>query len=110
MPPRDTKHAILCGTIGPSGVEVENNASGVPCASFALEVQEQGQDGQAHSKLMPCKVWGEKAESAIELEPGQVVRIEGNMRKGQKGKQWDLVVSGFEVTPVAPTSELAGSN
>jgi len=91
---------VLHGTIGPSGVEVTNDACGVPCASFTLEVQESGRDGQAHSKLMPCKVWGAKAESAIELEAGQLVCVEGKLKKHQKGEQWELIASGFEMTPV----------
>jgi hypothetical protein len=104
---RDINRVALHGTIGPSGVEVTNDACGVPCASFTLEVQEQGRDGQAHSKLMPCKVWGEKAESAIELEAGQLVRLEGERKKRQKGEQWELIVSGREVIAVgAPTSAL----
>jgi hypothetical protein len=53
---------------------------------------------------MPCQVWGEKAESAVELEAGQLVRVEGKLKKRQKGEQVELVVAGFEVTPVgAPT-------
>jgi single-stranded DNA-binding protein len=104
---------VLRGTIGPSGVEVTNSHTGVPCASFTLEVQEQGRDGQASSKLIPCKLFGAKAESAVELEAGQLVRVEGKLKKRQKGDQWELIGSGFEVTPVlAPTSasELPGSN
>jgi hypothetical protein len=91
---------VLHGTIGPSGVEVTNDVSGVPCASFILEVQEQGRDGQASSKLIPCKVWGEKAESAVELEAGQLVCLEGKLKKRQRGETGELVVSGFEVTTV----------
>jgi hypothetical protein len=110
---RDVNRVVLHGTIGPSGVEVSNDASGAPCASFTLEVQESGQDGQASSKLIPCKLFGAKAESAVELEAGQLVRVEGKLKKRQKGDQWELIGSGFEVTPVlAPTSasELPGSN
>jgi single-stranded DNA-binding protein len=96
---------VLHGTIGPSGVEVTNDARGVPCASFTLEVQEQGRDGQASSTLMPCTVWGAKAEGAIELEAGQLVGVEGKLRKRQRGETGELVVSGWEVTPVgAPSS------
>jgi primosomal replication protein N len=97
---RDVPRVVLHGTIGPSGVEVTNDASGVPCASFTLEVQEQGRDGQASSKLIPCKVWGAKAESAIELEAGQLVCVEGKLKKHQKGEQWEMVVSGFALTSV----------
>jgi|SoiMetStandDraft_2_1073263.scaffolds.fasta_scaffold147916_2 single-stranded DNA-binding protein len=87
-----------------SGVEVINDARGVPCASFTLEVQEPGRDGQASSTLMPCTVWGAKAESAIELEAGQLVCVEGKLRKRQRGETGKLVVSGWEVTMVGVPS------
>jgi single-stranded DNA-binding protein len=54
---------------------------------------------------MPCTVWGAKAEGAIELEAGQLVGVEGKLRKRQRGETGELVVSGWEVTPVgAPSS------
>jgi single-stranded DNA-binding protein len=85
--------------------------AGAPCASFALAVSELGQDGREHTTLIPCEVWGKKAEAAGELEAGQLVLFEGKLAKRKKGEQWELVVSGFEVTPiVAPLTTLTGSS
>jgi single stranded DNA-binding protein len=100
---------VLLGTIGQYGVEARYANSGAPCASFTLAVAEVAQDGKEYTTLIPCECWGKKAEAAGELEVGQLVLFEGKLRKRQKGEQWELVVSGFAVTPVlAPT--LAGSS
>jgi single-stranded DNA-binding protein len=103
---------ILLGTIGRYGVEVRYNQNGSPCASFTLAVAVLGQDGKEDTTLIPCEVWGKKAEAASDCEPGQVVLFEGKLRKRQKGEgQWELVVSGFELTPVlVPTPALTGSS
>ena len=103
---------ILLGEIGKYGIEVHYATSGTPCASFMLVVSEQGQDGKAYSTLIPCEVWGRKAEAAGELDAGQLVLFEGKLQRRKKGEQqWEMVVSGFEVTPVlAPTSVLTVSN
>jgi hypothetical protein len=92
---------VLLGTIGKYGVDVRFSNNGTACASFMLVCAEAGQDGKEHTTLVPCEVWGKKAEAAGELEAGQLVLFEGKLRKRQKGEnQWELCVSGFEVTPV----------
>ena len=97
---------ILVGVIGKYGVEVRYAASGTPCASFTVAISELGQDGREHTVLIPCEVWGKKAEVAGEVEAGQLVVFEGKLAKRKKGEnQWEMVVSGFELTPVqAPVS------
>ncbi|SRR6266849_3125407 len=91
---------VLLGTISTYGMEVRYSPTGTPCASFTLVVSEAGQDGKNHAVYVPCEVWGKKAEAAGELEAGQLVLFEGKLRKRQKGEQWELIVSGFEVQPV----------
>jgi len=49
----------------------------------------------------PCEVWGKKAEAASELEAGMPVVFEGRLKKRQRGEQWELIVSGFEVNAIA---------
>ena len=51
--------------------------------------------------LPPCEVWGKKAEAASELEAGMPVVFEGRLKKRQRGEQWELIVSGFEVNAIA---------
>jgi single-stranded DNA-binding protein len=85
---------VLVGEIGRYGVTVRYADSGTPCASFALVLQEQGQDGKAFQTLVDCQVWGKKAEAAGELEAGQLVLFEGKLAKRKKGEQWELCGSG----------------
>jgi molybdopterin synthase catalytic subunit len=48
---------------------------------------------------------------AGELEPGALVLFEGKLRKRPKGNQtWELVVSGFEATPVLVPALTGNSN
>jgi len=92
---------VLLGNIGQYGVEVRYGSNGTPCASFTLVVGEQGADGTAFTTLIPCQCWGKKAEAAGEVEAGTLVLFEGKLKKRPKGdNQWELVVTGFAVTPV----------
>src|SRR5262245_49629058 len=91
---------VLVGTIGQYGVEVRYATSGAPCASFMLMVSEQGQDGQVHRTLVGCECWGRRAEAAGELDAGQLVLFEGKLKRVKKGEDWQLVVSGFDLTPL----------
>jgi single-stranded DNA-binding protein len=101
---------ILCGVISKYGVTVKYAQSGAPCANFTLVLSEQGQDGKVHTLFQECEVWGKKAEAASDLEPGQLALFEGKLAKRKKGDQWELIVSGYEVTPVLPAhATLTGS-
>ena len=60
--------------------------------------------------LIPCEVWGKRAEATGELEAGQLALFEGKLAKRRKGEQWELVVSGFQVTPVVAPSATGSSN
>jgi single-stranded DNA-binding protein len=88
---------LLVGQVGRYGVELRYHTSGTPCASFMLVVPEQAQDGKWYSTLIPCEVWGKKAEPASELEAGALVCFEGKLKRQKKGESWELVVSGYEV-------------
>jgi single-stranded DNA-binding protein len=99
--------AIVIGMIGKKGVEVRYATTGTPCASFTLIVTERGGDGKPHDTYIPCECWGKKAEAAGEFESGQLALFEGKLAKRRRGEQWELIVAGFELTPmslaVAPT-------
>jgi single-stranded DNA-binding protein len=92
---------LIVGCIGRYGVEVRYATSGTPCASLTLVVSEQGQDGKVHELWVPVEIWGKKAEGVSELEAGQLCVFEGKLAKRKKGEQWELVVSGFDLTPLA---------
>ena len=92
---------VLLGTIGKQGVEVRYSTNGTPCATFMLLLVEAAQDGKHYTTLVPCEIWGKRAEAAAECEAGQLVVFEGKIRKRAKGEnQWELVVGGFELTPI----------
>jgi primosomal replication protein N len=101
---------LLVGTISKYGIDMRYAISGAPCASFTLVLIEQGQDGKEHLTLVPCEVWGKKAEGVSELEPGALVLFEGKLSRRRKGEAWELLVSGFDVTPItAPLATMTGS-
>ena len=92
---------VLVGTISKYGVDVRYAQNGSPCASFVMVLTEVAQDGKEYTTLVPCEIWGKRAEAAGEVEAGQVVVFEGKLRKRQKADQlWELVATGFELTPI----------
>jgi hypothetical protein len=86
----------LVGAIGKYGVEVSYHGQGTAKATFTLIVVEVGSDGKDHQLWQPCEVWGKRAEQVGELEVGDVVLIEGKLRRVKRGESWETVVSGFE--------------
>ena len=98
---------VLLGTISSYGMEIRYSPNGTPCTSFTLVVSEAGQDGKSHDVYVPCECWGKKAEAASEIETGRLVVFEGKLRKRQKGEQWELIVSGFEVQPLLMAHTMA---
>ena len=70
----------------------------------------QGQDGRTYPILIPCVIYGKKAEVAAELEGGQLALFEGKLAKRKKDDGCELLVTGYEVTAVQPpASVLAGT-
>ena len=108
-PMGSVNRVILVGTISKYGVTVKYAPSGTPCASFALALSEQGQDRKVHTLFQDCAVWGRRAESISELEAGQLCLFEGKLARRKKGEQWEMIVSGFDLTPIMIPS-LTGSS
>jgi len=96
-----TSRAIVIGTISRPGVEVRYSGAGIACASFTLTVTEHGQDGKEHPTFIACECWGKQAEQAGECEAGQLCLFEGRLAKRRKGEQWELIVSGYALMPLA---------
>jgi hypothetical protein len=100
----------VVGCISMRGVEVRYSTSGAACASLTLVVTEQGQDGRPHDLFVPIEVWGRRAEAVGELEPGQLCLFEGRLAKRRRGEQWELLVTGWDVTPIlAPQASMTGN-
>jgi single-stranded DNA-binding protein len=97
--------AILLGAISKAGVTIRYNANGTPCASFVLLLTEQTADGKYFSHLIPCEVWGKRAEEVRALAPGALVVVEGKVSRRRKGErsersEWETVISSFDAQPV----------
>jgi single-stranded DNA-binding protein len=101
---------VLCGTIGKYGMALRYAPNGTACAAFSLVLTEQSQDGKYYSTLVNCEAWGKRAEAVSDLEPGQLCLFEGKLAKRKKGEAWELVVSGFDVTPITPAAVAVGSS
>src|SRR5262245_21875168 len=101
---------VVVGVIGKHGVEVRYSTSGSSCASLTIVVTEQGQDGRPHDLYVPIEVWGKRAEAVGQLEPGQLCLFEGKLAKRKKGEQWELLVSGFDLTPIVAPMSLSGNS
>jgi hypothetical protein len=86
---------IFVGHISKYGVTVKYNEAGKPCASFALQLHETGQDGKQHTLYIDCECWGRKAEAASELEPGVLALFEGQLAKRKKGEVWETICAGY---------------
>lgn len=91
---------VLLGTIGKYPPSLHYAPSGTACASCHLVIPEPAQDGQWFSTLVPCEVWGKRAEAASLLAPGTLVLFEGKLQKRKKGEAWELIVSGFDLRPL----------
>jgi single-stranded DNA-binding protein len=87
----------LVGAIGKYGVEVSYHGQGTARASFMLVVSELGADGKEHQLWQPVEIWGKRAEQVGELEVGDVVLLEGKLRRTRRGEAWETMVGGFEV-------------
>ena len=85
---------VLVGTMGKYGVSLRYAPSGAPCASFSLVCTEQGPEGKYFSTLIPCEVWGKRAEASSEIEAGECVLFEGKVSRRKKGEQWEFVITG----------------
>jgi hypothetical protein len=101
----------LLGQIGRSGIEVRYGHNGHPSASFLMVLEELGSDDKVHPLLVPCTVWGKKAEAAGELEAGQLALFQGKLWKKKKGEGvYELAVGGCDLTAVLPALVGSGNN
>lgn len=105
-------HVVLVGTIGKYGVELRyhTNGNGTPYASFMLVLVDGTPEGKYYTTMIPCECWGKRAEAATELEPGTLVAFGGKLKRQKKAEQWEMCVSGLEVTPITQPEPVASHN
>jgi single-stranded DNA-binding protein len=93
---------ILLGAIDKRGVEMRFATNGSPVAAFTLVLTEVWSDNQEYTTYIPVEIIGKKAETASELEAGQVVLLEGRLtRRKKKEDHWETLVSAWDVTPIS---------
>jgi Single-stranded DNA-binding protein len=74
--------------------------------SFLLAVPECAKDGKTYTTRIPIEIWGKHASEAAALTAGQLVLVEGKLRKRKRpDDEWELCISGFEAVPVGPTAK-----
>mgnify|MGYP001333865232 CR=1 FL=1 len=86
---------LLVGTLGKYGYELRATSNGTSVANCMIQTSELGQNGQEYVTLTPCEVWGKLAEAQTGLAPGDVVMVEGALKrkKGRTEGQWETVVN-----------------
>jgi single-stranded DNA-binding protein len=98
----------LLGQVGRHGFSMRYTPVGSACTAGTVVVTERGADGKEWSQYLPIEVWGKRAESVSELEPGTPVCLEGKLtRRKNKQEQWEMVVTAFleDTGPFSTPSE-----
>jgi single-stranded DNA-binding protein len=90
---------LILGRVCKYGVSLRQQ--GADCASFLLAVPECGKDGKTYTTRIPIEIWGKHAHEATTLAAGQLVLVEGRLKKRKRpDEEWELIVSAFAATPV----------
>ena len=74
----------LMGQISKYGMEVRYNASGTPCASFTIIVNEMGQDGKEHATYVPCECWGKRPKRPANSTPDNWCSLTANCARSRR--------------------------
>src|SRR2546422_370439 len=101
---------ILVGAVGKEGVAMSfHPTTGTPKAALTLILTEQGPDGHPYSRKVPVEIWGRHAEAVSALSPGTLVAFDGKVGRRSKAEGGDLVMSGFDLTPLILQAEAVAS-
>jgi single-stranded DNA-binding protein len=94
-------HVLVLGRVGTYGVSLRHQSP--DCATFLLAVPESGKDGKTYVLRLPVEIWGSCAQDAMTLSAGQLVMVEGKLRRRKRpNDEWEIVISSFEATPGGP--------
>src|SRR5215510_150127 len=92
---------LLVGRVTKYGVSLRQQDP--DCASFVLAVPECGKDGKTYILRLPVEIWGRRAHDALTLTAGQLVLVDGKLRRRKRpDEEWEVVISSWEATPVGP--------
>src|SRR5262245_7345352 len=94
-------HVVLIGRVTKYGVSLRQKDP--DCATFVLAIPEPGKDGKVYVLRLPVEIWGSHAQDAMTLSAGQLVMVEGKLRKRKRSDdEWEVVISSFEARPAGP--------
>jgi single-stranded DNA-binding protein len=92
---------MALGRVGRYGVTLRHQ--GADCASFLLNIPEGGRDDQIYTTRIPVEIYGKHAQDAKMLAPGQLVLVEGKLRKRKRpDDEWEVVIRSWKATAVRP--------
>jgi len=66
-----------------------------------LAMDERGVNDQVLTTMVPVEVWGKRAASVSTLQAGQLVVVQGKLKRAKKNDTWETGVTGFDATPVS---------
>jgi single-stranded DNA-binding protein len=98
-----------------AGPKIAWNASGSPCCTFTVCLEEVGKDNAVFKLFVPIEIWSKHAEWCAEhLSAGDHVLIDGRLKwratLDQQGrKEGRLIVMAWQVTLVQPATPAAVS-
>lgn len=96
--------ATLVGRISDYGVKLTKEGT----ATCALELTEMGRDERAHRSFITVEIWGKAgAPAAMQMLPGSLVLVSGQVRPKKVKEQWTLVIAAreFELLDRTPERE-----
>jgi single stranded DNA-binding protein len=97
---------LVLGRVTDAGPKLTYQASGTPCATFTVILEEVGKNQVVYKLFVPVEVWGTHAEWVSEqVDAGAQVLIDGRLKwrkavDAQGEKTGKLVVMAWQVSPV----------
>jgi hypothetical protein len=83
---------VLLGTVGDRGVTVRPQQEGTMQASFLLKLVETTEGGKTFTSYQSIECYGRALATAEGLHPGDVVLLDGKLRRRRVGEAWDTCV------------------
>jgi single-stranded DNA-binding protein len=88
----------LIGAVGRYGFVMKQTANGAAVASGSITISEPNKNGQVFESFFLVEVFGQRAETAVVLQPGQPILIDGKLGKRKvKDGSYEVIVSCYAV-------------
>jgi single-stranded DNA-binding protein len=83
---------ILIGSVGDRGITVRPQQEGTMQASFLLKLTETNEAGRTFTSYQSVECYGRALAAAEGLHPGDVVLLDGKLRRRKVGEAWDTTI------------------